>query len=121
MELTITGRHLEATAVLQNYAREKLSKLDRYYDRIQAVDVILDKTGEGLSAEVVVRAEHRNTFVAHETGSDLYACIDQVVDKLENQLTRHKERFRNRKHPTHRGAGDEWASRLETEEPPEEV
>ena len=51
--------------------------------------------------EMVVNAEHKNTFVASSDGADLYGCIDQVVHKLERQLTDHKERFRNRKHTAH--------------------
>ena len=49
-------------------------------------------------AEIVVSAEHKNTFVAHHQGEDLYGCIDQAFHKVQQQISAHKERFRNRKH-----------------------
>jgi ribosomal subunit interface protein len=46
---------------------------------------------------MIVRADHKQTFIASETGPDTFALIDLIVDKLERQLTRHKEKVRNRK------------------------
>jgi len=47
---------------------------------------------------MIVNAEHKNMFIAHYEGPDAYAGVDDCVDKLERQLTDHKERYRNRKH-----------------------
>jgi ribosomal subunit interface protein len=47
---------------------------------------------------MIVHVEHSNTLVAHHDEGDAYACIDACVDKLERQLTDHKEQVRNRKH-----------------------
>ena len=49
--------------------------------------------------EMIVNAEHNATFIAHHDQGDAYACIDGCVDKLERQLSDHKKKFRNRKHP----------------------
>jgi putative sigma-54 modulation protein len=51
-------------------------------------------------AEIIVDAEHHEDFVAKASGPDLYACVDSAVDKLERQLTDHKERLRQRKGKT---------------------
>ena len=48
---------------------------------------------------MIARVDHRQTFVASELHDDVFASVDLVVDKLERQLTRHKEKLRNRKHP----------------------
>lgn len=101
MDITISGRHLEVTQAIRQYAEEKASKLPKFYDLIQAIELILDGNESRVKrAEVVVVAEHKNRFVAHHEGEDLYGCIDQAVHKIQTQLTAHKERFRNRKHNT---------------------
>jgi putative sigma-54 modulation protein len=99
VQLSVTGRHLDITDTMREYVEDKLRKLDRFYDRIEAVDVVLDHESLKYRIEVVVRADHKHTFVAQVDASDFYEAVDLVVDKLGRQLTRHKERFRNRKHP----------------------
>ena len=99
MNITISGRHLTITPAIRQYAEEKVGKLPKYYDLINGIEVILDGSeARQKRAELVINAEHKNMFVAHHDGDDLYGCIDQVVHKMQLQLTAHKERFRNRKH-----------------------
>ena len=99
MNINVTGRHLDITAAIRTHAEEKVAKLTKYYDLIQGIDVILDGSDSNQKkVEVIVTAEHKNSFVASTSGDDLYGCIDSTVHKLERQLTEHKDRFRNRKH-----------------------
>jgi len=99
MQIKVTGRHIEATAPIQEYASQKGLKLLKYFDRIQEIDVIIDKAeGNRQMVEFIVKAEHTSPFIAKSTGTDLYASIDEAIDKLERQLTDHKEKLRNRKH-----------------------
>ena len=99
MQITISGRHLEITQAIRQYAEEKAGKLPKFYDLIQGIEVILDGSeAKQKRAEIVVNAEHKNMFVAHHEGEDLYGCIDQALHKVQQQITSHKERFRNRKH-----------------------
>jgi putative sigma-54 modulation protein len=99
VEITISGRHLDITPAIRTHAEERANRLPKYYDLIQAIEVILDGAeGKAKRAEIVVNAEHRNTFVAHHEGEDLYGCIDQAFHKVQQQISAHKERFRNRKH-----------------------
>jgi putative sigma-54 modulation protein len=95
----VSSRHMEVSAPLKNYAETKTGKLTKYYDRIQEIEIVFDAGKDTMQVEVIVNAEHRNMFIARHSGNDAYACIDGCIDKLERQLTDHKERFRNRKHP----------------------
>lgn len=99
MQITVTGRHVEVPEDVRRYAEEKAEKLLKYYDRIQSIGVVLDSEGDQFSVEILVNAGARNEFVGREVGPDTFALIDLTVDKLERQLTRHKEMARNRKHP----------------------
>ncbi len=100
MIITVTGRHLEVTPAIRRHAQEKAEKLLRYYNLIKEIEVILDgSAGKYKRVEMIVNAEHRSKFVGTVDGEDLYACIDQAAHKLERQITEHKDRFRNRKHP----------------------
>ena len=103
MIVTISGRHMDVTEALKNFAEQKANKLTKYYDRIQEIEVVFDANKDGTRVEMIVNAEHNAVFIAHHDEGDAYACIDGCVDKLERQLTDHKERFRNRKHPNGQG------------------
>ena len=98
MLVTISSRHMDVSAALKTYAEQKVSKLSRYYDRIQSVEVVFDNARDAMRVEMIVVAERRNRFIAHDGGADAYACIDTCMDKLERQLSDHKKKFRNRKH-----------------------
>lgn len=99
MELTITGRHIDMTPAIKEYATTKVNKLPRYFDRILAIEVITDRQdNRTYEVEVIVKVEHTDPFVAKTRGDDLYACIDNVVDKLERQLTDHKDKLRDRRY-----------------------
>lgn len=101
MIITVMSRHLEVTPAIKNHAEEKARKLLKYYDLIKEIEVVLDgSSGKGVRVEMIVSAEHRNMFVGTVDGEDLYACIDMASHKLERQLTEHKDKFRNRKHPS---------------------
>jgi putative sigma-54 modulation protein len=101
MEITVTGRHIEITPAIKQYATDKVSKLPRYFDRVLQINVIADRRdNHTFEAEIIVDAEHHEDFVAKASGPDLYACVDSAVDKLERQLTDHKERLRQRKGKT---------------------
>ena len=99
MIVTVASRHMEVTPALKTFAETKATKLLKYYDRIQEIEVILDAGKDRTTVEIIVNAEHKNMFIAHHHDGDAYACIDGCVDKLERQLTDHKDKIRNRKHP----------------------
>jgi len=96
--VTISGRHMDVTEALKNFAEQKANKLTKYYDRIQEIEVVMDAGKDSTTVEMIVNAEHKNMFIARHDEGDAYACIDGCVDKLERQLSEHKKKFRNRKH-----------------------
>lgn len=100
MVTTVSSRHMDVTPALKAYAENKAGKLTKYYDRIQEIEVVLDNGKDTVHVEMIVNAEHKNMFVAHHNDGDAYACIDGCVDKLERQLSDHKKKIRNRKHPS---------------------
>ena len=99
MLFTITGKHIDVTEAMKRHAEEKTSKLPRYYDSINQIEVIIDGGKAGnVSVEVIARAEHSKVFVCSEAGGDAYGCIDVAVHKLERQLRRAKGKERDNKH-----------------------
>ena len=98
MQIHLTARHVEITGDVREYIEEKLQKLPRFYDRIHEIEVVLDNDSEQFSVEMIVRTDRRHTIVARETGPDTLALVDVLIDKLERQLTKHKEKNRNHKH-----------------------
>jgi len=96
---TISGKHTRITEAIRKHAEEKTSKLPRYYNSINQVEVIVDGSqGSKTSVEIIARAEHRKVFVVAETGEDTFRCIDLAVHKLERQLRRKKGKERDNKH-----------------------
>jgi len=102
MNLTISGHHLEVTPALKEYVLTKLDRVTRHFDQVVDVNVLLtvEKNKEKerrQRAEVTLHVKGRDIFVeqAHE---DLYAAIDQLMDKLDRQVVRHKDRLQNHHH-----------------------
>lgn len=99
MLFTISGKHIEITEALRKHAEEKTSKLPKYYNSINQVEVIVNGgESSNISVEIIARAEHSKVFVGTETGQDAYICIDMAVHKLERQLRRAKGKERDDKH-----------------------
>ena len=91
MRMNVTGRHMEVTDAIRAYAEKKTAKLRKYHDHISEMEVILEGDGQRHKVEILVKADRHQPFIVNESGHDLYACLDNAVDKLERQLTKHKE------------------------------
>jgi putative sigma-54 modulation protein len=99
MEITVTGKHLEITDAIRQYAEGKAARLPRYYDRVSGIEITLDRAeSHGYDVQVIVHVDGHEPFVARAKTEDLYAGIDDSTDKMERQLTDFKEKLRNRKH-----------------------
>lgn len=98
MQIIVSGRHLDVSDEVRTHVTHKLEKLTRFFDRVESIEAVLDRQGEVPIVEAIVNAEHGVRFVARESGVDMYTALDLVIDKLSTQITRHKERVRNRKH-----------------------
>ncbi|MEO5733452.1 MAG: ribosome-associated translation inhibitor RaiA [Rubrivivax sp.] len=102
MNLTISGHHLDVTPALKEYAVSKLEKVTRHFDQVVDVNVLL--TVEKLKekerrhkAEVTLHVKGKGIFVEH-SAEDMYASIDQLMDKLDRQVMRHKDRLQDHHH-----------------------
>jgi len=104
MQINISAKHMSLTPAIEEYARKKVEKLPRYYDRIQQVEVVVEKDKTGYRVEVRTDVEHHDDFIATSTHDDLYACVDLAVDRSIRQLTDHKNKLRDSRH--HNGLGE---------------
>lgn len=111
MNLTISGHHLEVTAPIREYVLTKLERVTRHFDQVVDVTVILSvekqkEKDRRQKAEVTLHVKGKDIFVetAHQ---DLYAAIDQLMDKLDRQVCRHKNKVQDHHHASlKRGAID---------------
>ena len=102
MNLTISGHHLEVTPALREYVLAKLDRVTRHFDQVTGITVLLsiEKPAEKerrQRAEVTVHVKGKDLF-AECTSEDLYAAIDQLMDKLDRQVVRHKDRVQDHHH-----------------------
>ena len=86
MNISITFRQMEPTDAVKTYAKEKVSKLQRFLRHPMKAQVTLSTQHRAHSSEVDLSAG-ADKYHAHETSEDMYASIDKVVDKLERQIT----------------------------------
>ena len=100
MQINITGHHVEVTPALRAYVTEKMQKLARHFDQVNSINVILNVEKLQQQAEATVSAAGRTIFAA-ESAMDMYASIDKLVDKLDRQVRRHKDRITDHQHIKH--------------------
>jgi putative sigma-54 modulation protein len=102
MNLTISGHHLDVTPALRNYVTSKLDRISRHFDQVVDVKVILsiEKPKEKerrQRAECNIHVKGNDLF-AESSHHDLYAAVDDLVDKLDRQVVRHKTRLQDHHH-----------------------
>lgn len=100
--ILVSGRNGKVTSAQKTHAKEKISKLERYFNGITRIEVILNKSVERSRAELVINVRRGAPIVCHCDDKDLYAAIDLVIDKAEVQLTRHKEEVQSRRNSKRR-------------------
>lgn len=99
MQISITGHHLDVTDSLRNYVLTKFERLERHFDHVTNVHVVLSIEKLKQKAEATFHINGANLHAAGEE-EDMYAAIDSLTDKLDRQVIRHKEKIKN-----HRGNG----------------
>ena len=103
MQVTITAKHIDLSASIEEYARTKAERLTRYYDRTEQIDVKIEKTTHGFIIEIICNVEHHDPIVATCEENDVYAAIDGCIDKSVRQLTDLKSKTKDHKHNTPTG------------------
>lgn len=94
MNLNISGHHVEVTAPMRAYVKEKLKRVERHFDHLISAEVILSVEKQRQKAEATVHASGANLH-AEAINGDMYAAIDLLMDKLDQQTRKHKEKLRN--------------------------
>jgi putative sigma-54 modulation protein len=98
MQINVKGKHLEITEAIDTYVRKKCERLVRYFDKVLAIDCVIEKEPHGYHVEFIVDVEHHDDFIVNYRDADLYAAIDLAVDREARVLTDHKQRTRDHKH-----------------------
>jgi putative sigma-54 modulation protein len=92
MQINLTGHHVEITQSLREYVISKFSKLERHFDQINNINVILNVDKLQQIAEAKVSLSGAEVFATSEH-TDMYAAIDILIDKLDRQVIKHKEKL----------------------------
>jgi putative sigma-54 modulation protein len=96
MNLNVSGHHLEVTSAIRAYLQSKLERVTRHFDHVIDAHVILTVNKLRQKAEVTLRVRGKDLHCESEQ-DDLYAAIDLLVDKLDRQLLRYKDRRYDKK------------------------
>ncbi|MCH8492808.1 ribosome hibernation promoting factor [Aliidiomarina sp.] len=93
MQINLTGHHVDITPALREYVDTKFAKLERHFDHINNVHVILNVEKLLQKAEATLHLNGGEVFATSEH-QDMYAAIDSLIDKLDRQVIKHKEKLR---------------------------
>lgn len=94
MQINLTGHHVEITPALREYVTSKLSRLERHFEQLTDIHCILTVEKLRHRAEATVNLKGAKLF-ADATEEDMYKSIDMMLDKLDRQVKRHKEKVTN--------------------------
>jgi putative sigma-54 modulation protein len=97
VQVKITARHGHLAEPTQEYIRDKAEKLLHFFSRLTFIEVTVDLKDDMKQVEFVAKAEHKHEFVATERHADVLAAVDLVMNKLEGQLRRYKEKLQDRR------------------------
>ena len=102
MNFTISGHHLEVTPAIREHVLNKLERIKRHFDQVIDISVILtiDKLTEKekrQKAEINLRVKGKDLH-AESIAHDLYAAIDLLIDKLDRQVIKYKDKMQNHQH-----------------------
>ncbi|MFJ2987047.1 ribosome hibernation-promoting factor, HPF/YfiA family [Collimonas sp. NPDC087041] len=102
MNFTISGHHLELTPAIREYVQSKLERIKRHFDQVIDISVILtvDKITEKekrQKAEINLRVKGKDLH-AESIAHDLYAAIDALIDKLDRQVIKYKDKMQDHQH-----------------------
>lgn len=100
MQVNLSGHHVEVTDSMRAYVEEKLARLERHFDHLTNVQVILSVEKLEQKAEATLHVAGGNDVHAEAIHEDMYAAIDALADKLDRQVLKYKEKLKS-----HRGNG----------------
>jgi putative sigma-54 modulation protein len=106
MQINLTGHHVEVTDALKGYVDSKFERLARHVDHVINAHVILSVEKLAQKAEATLHVNGGSVF-ADSVHEDMYAAIDTLIDKLDRQVLRHKEKKANHRTASAKGLAAE--------------
>ncbi len=94
MQINITGHHLELTTSIKDYVEKKFEKLTRHFDHVINIHVVLTVEKLDHHAEASLQVSGNKIF-AEASSDGMYAAVDSLVDKLDRQIVKHKEKLKD--------------------------
>lgn len=94
MQIILTGHHVDITDPLRDYVNSKMDRLERHFDNVTDIHVVLSVEKLRQKAEATINVNGGKIF-ADNTEEDMYAAIDGLVDKLDRQVKKHKEKLKD--------------------------
>ena len=91
MQINLTGHHVDLTPPLRDYVNSKMERLERHFDNVTDIHVILSVEKLRHKAEATMNVSGGRLY-ADATEQDMYAAIDALTDKLDRQVKKHKEK-----------------------------
>ncbi|MCZ6718898.1 MAG: ribosome-associated translation inhibitor RaiA [Gammaproteobacteria bacterium] len=92
MQINISGHHVDVTSALRTYVSNKMKRIERHFDHMINIHVVLGVEKERQRAEATVQVSGARLFADAEH-DDMYAAIDVLCDKLDRQIKKHKEKL----------------------------
>lgn len=92
MQLSLSGHHVDITDAIRDYTNTKFDKIKRHFDKVIDVHVILTVEKLDQKAEATIQLNGSKIF-AEDSQENMYAAIDALVDKLDRQVVKHKEKL----------------------------
>ena len=100
MQTNISARHGHLSSSTQERITEKVEKLNRYFDRLTAIQITVDlEHRENPTVELKVSVEHSEALVATDQSGDVMSSLDGALHKIEHQIRRHKDKRTERRRP----------------------
>ena len=96
MQISVTGHHVDITDALKSYVDNKFERLERHFEHVTNVHVILSVEKLRQKAEATMHVNGTSVF-ADSVHEDMYAAIDVLTDKLDRQVIKHKEKMQSRR------------------------
>ena len=96
MKIKITGRHINVSERLKEYAEKRISRIEKYFQQIIDIQVIFYVEKLDHVAELLINGDSIQ-FYAREKAADLFSAVDLLTDKMEKQIVRFKEKNQSKK------------------------
>lgn len=109
MQINLTGHHVDITEALKGYVENKFDRLERHFDEVMKIHVILSVEKLRQKAEATIHVNGSSVF-ADAVHEDMYAAIDALIDKIDRQVLKYKEKRQSHRAVAPKGAGEEAAA-----------